>query len=633
MKTAEMSTILERIQPGIGSITDPNAKRVLSVLLNLVEGLASENAHLREENQSLKDEINRLKGEQGKPTIKPDTNNESQTSCEQERKQAETLDDEHLQREGFKLDRSSLEKLKEQRIPHEVLAGLDVLKGEKYSCETEFVSAVESAIGGELTSQYGFLLIKYARYQRRNRKPKRPEIQIDREEMCPVEATRLPEDAEFKGYEEKVVQDLVMKTDNVRFQREVYYSPSLKKTYLGEVPQGYEGEYGPHSNTQIVSMKYVNNMSLPKIEEFYSNVGILISRSYISNRLTKHLEIFHQEKFQLYQASLESSPYQQIDDTTSRVNGQNHYTQIVCNPLATVFVTTKRKDRLTILDVLRNFESRGFLFNEETFSLLEQLKVPKKLMPWLSDLEQHRAFTEQEIDEILQKIFPDPTKGTLHRTRIMEAAAIANYHHEAGRAIVKVLVCDDAPQFKLLTDELALCWVHDGRHYKRLRPVVPIHQEKLKAFRKRYWTYYHKLFVYKHTPSAELAQSLSAEFDTLFSTKTGYDELDERIAKSQAKKEELLTVLQHPEVPLHNNRSEHGARVQKRREEVRLQTKTEEGTKAKDTMMSIVETCKKLQVSAYQFIYDRVSKTYKLPSLAELIRAKAASQPVLDDSS
>ena len=100
-----------------------------------------------------------------------------------------------------------------------------------------------------------------------------------------------------------------------------------------------------------------------------------------------------------------------------------------------------------------------------------------------------------------------------------------------------------------------MLWVHDGRHYKRLNPLIPKHQEELTAFRGQYWKYYKKLFNYKHNPTVEGAESLSAEFDTLFLTKTEYDELDERIAKSKGKKEKLLTVLKHPDVPLHNNLS------------------------------------------------------------------------------
>ncbi|MCD4817014.1 MAG: hypothetical protein K8R06_11550 [Methanosarcinales archaeon] len=626
MTKKDIIEVLENIQNKIENIEDKKTKEILSVLYNLVEDVLSDNTRLREENQALKDEINKLKGEQGKPDIKPNNKNDGDISSEQERKDAETPEDE-ISREGFKLGKPSLEKLKENRIPAEVLEQLKRLTGKKYSSKAEFIESVKSAIGSDLTNQYIKILVKYARYKKRKRTPKLPEIQIDREEKCAVDTKQLPKDAQFKGYEDKVVQDLIIKTDNVRFKREIYYSASIKKTWLGKVPVGYEGDFGPHINSHIISMKYVNNMSIPKINEFLNNFGILISGSYISDRLTKHIDVFHQEKAKIYLASLESSSYQQIDDTGSRVNGQNYYTQIVCNPLATVFFTTKRKDRLTILDVLRNFESRHFLFNEETFSLLEQLKIPQKLIILLHKVETNTAFNEQEMHKMLNSLFPDPNKGKLHRTKIMEAGAIAYYHQEIDMPIVNLLLCDDAPQFKLITDDLSLCWVYDGRHYKRLRPVVQNHQKELTAFRGRYWNFYRELYKYKKNPSCELANSISAEFDILFSTKTGYNELNARIAKSKAKKEELLTVLNHPEIPLHNNRSENGARVQKRREDVSLQTKTKAGTEAKDTMMTIIETAKKHSVSSYKYIYDRISKIFKMPSLAKLIRVKSASQP------
>jgi len=631
MKKADISEVIENNQNQVEKIKDSKTKEIVSVLYNLAEDIISDNTSLLKENQALKDEINRLKGEQGKPDIKANKKNDGDISSEKERKDAEISEDE-ISREGFKLDKPSLEKLKENRIPEQVLEQLKSLTGKRYSSKAEFVESVKSVIGSDLTNQHINTLVKYARYKKRNRQPKIVEIHIDREEKCTVDTEQLPEDAQFKGYQDKVVQDLIIKTDNVKFKREKYYSPSINKTWLGKVPVGYEGDYGPHINSNIISMKYVNNMSLPKITEFVKNFGIIISSSYISNRLTKHIDVFHQEKSEIYQASLESSSYQQIDDTGSRVNGQNYYTQIVCNPLATVFFTTKRKDRLTVLDVLRDFESRSFLFNNETFSLLEQLKVPKKLIVLLDKVEKNTAFNEQGIQEILNNLFPDPNKGKLHRTRIMEASAIAYYHQDIEMPIVKLLLGDDAPQFKLITDELSLCWVHDGRHYKRLMPIVPNHQKKLEAFRGRYWNFYRELYKYKNNPSCEFAGSLSAEFDILFSTKTGYDELDKRIAKSKAKKKELLTVLNHPELPLHNNRSENAARVQKRREDVSLQTKTKEGTNAKDTMMTVIETTKKHAVSSYKYIYDRVSKAFKMPSLAQLIRTKAASQPTIDDS-
>ena len=82
-------------------------------------------------------------------------------------------------------------------------------------------------------------------------------------------------------------------------------------------------------------------------------------------------------------------------------------------------------------------------------------------------------------------------------------------------------------------------------------------------------------------------------------------------------------VLKHPQLPLNNNDAELGAIAQVRKRDVSLHTMTEDGTKANDTFLTIVQTAKKLGVSAYEYIFDRVSKRFRMPSLAELIRAKS----------
>ena len=48
---------------------------------------------------------------------------------------------------------------------------------------------------------------------------------IDREEVLTVDRVQLPADAEFKGYEDSIVQDVVIHTDNVLYHKEKYYSP------------------------------------------------------------------------------------------------------------------------------------------------------------------------------------------------------------------------------------------------------------------------------------------------------------------------------------------------------------------------------------------------------------------------
>ncbi len=456
----------------------------------------------------------------------------------------------------------------------------------------------------------------------RQREPKRDRIKIDRVQECPVNRDELPEDAIFKGYESVIVQDLKIISDNVEYRRAVYYSPSQKKTYRGPLPQQVKGEFGVGIRSLIPTMKHVCNMSEPKILEFLQNFNVRISAGYISSLLTDPQALFHHEKDELYRTALECGAYQQIDDTSARVNGENHYTQVLCNPLYTAYFTTERKDRLSVLDVLRNFAPRRFLFNSETLELLEQFRVSRKLIARVDSLEKDQPLTEEQITTLLDELQPGPKQ----RSRILEAAAIAAYHQQTDLPVVKLLLCDDAPQFKRLTEELALCWVHDGRHYKKLNPIVPAHREQLQSFRKDYWAFYGQLLRFKQTPIPAEATRLSEEFVRLFSTRTDYAELDERIAKTLAKKEALLAVLRHPELPLHNNDAELGARAQVRVRDVSLHTKSKAGTQAKDTFMTIVQTAKKLGVSAYEYIHDRVSGKFDLPSLAQLIREKSKAE-------
>ncbi len=172
---------------------------------------------------------------------------------------------------------------------------------------------------------------------------------------------------------------------------------------------------------------------------------------------------------------------------------------------------------------------------------------------------------------------------------------------------------------------IALCWVHIGRHFKKMNPKIKHHQVLLETFLKDFWAYYKRLKEYQQQPDNLLARDLSADFDTLFSRKTGFDLLDQRIAKTKAKKEELLVVLLHPYVPLHNNEAELAARKEVRYRDISFQTRNQRGTLAKDVFFTIIQTCKKLGVNAYEYILDRVTRKMLMPSLVQLMTDKAAT--------
>jgi hypothetical protein len=458
-----------------------------------------------------------------------------------------------------------------------------------------------------------------AETKQRTRRSKLDRIRIDREEVLKLDRATLPPDAEFKGYEDVVVQELRIGTDNVKFRKEKYYAPSTGQTFLAQLPAGYRGEFGPNLKSLCLLFSHLCNMTEPKIADLLENFGIAISSGQISAWLTGAYSGIQEEKRAIVEAGLASSPWQHMDDTGTRVNGENHHCQILCNPLYGAYFTTARKDRLTIVDVLRNGRPRGYRINEEALDLLVRFGVSRRVIERVRQLPFHRDWSQEEFQRKLAEQIPDLSEGT--RTRIVEAAALAAYHAESGH--VRLLVCDDAKQFKLVADELALCWIHDGRHYQSMTPCVPQHREWLEAFRKRYWDFYKELLVYRQGPAPERAAQLREKFDELFSTVTGYDELDQRIARTKADKAYLLMALEHPEVPLHNNPAELDARTRVRKRVVSYGPRSLAGARTWDAMETLLSTARKLGVNFFQYIRDRVSGTMQMPSLADLIKQRA----------
>jgi hypothetical protein len=434
--------MLEKID--LSGIQEENARQLIVRLLNLIEDLSADLRDAQAETQRLRDENNRLKGEQGKPNIKANKPKPPQT------------------------DHSS-EKERRKPKPHK-------------------------------------------------KRRKKATIQVHREQTLEVDKATLPADAEFKGYEDVVVQDVVFRADNVCFHKEKYWATSTAQIYLAELPRGYEGQFGPGVKALTLTLYFGGGMSEPKIRELYENVGVQISAGALSNLLIKDQGAFHAEKDAVYEAGLRSSPWQHTDNTSTRVNGQNQQCHIVCNPLYTIYCTTPRKDRLSVLDVLRNGRPRIFRLNDEALGYLDAVPLSKAARHTLRVWRSERDLDEAAFLNRLDTQFPN--KRAQQRQAILGAAAVAAYHAEVGVPIVRLLVCDDAPQFNWLTEEMGLCWIHEGRHYKKLTPVVSHHRELLDDFLKQFWDFYDRLLTYRQHPNPEDCVQLEAEFDQLFATRT-----------------------------------------------------------------------------------------------------------------
>jgi len=362
-------------------------------------------------------------------------------------------------------------------------------------------------------------------------------------------------------------------------------------------------------------------VSEAKIRELLTNVGVQIADGTIANLLIKNQTAFHTAADAVVQAGLQSRPWQQIDDPGTRVNGQNQHCQIVCNPLYTSYRTTAAKDRLSVLDVLRGDQPRRFRLNAEARGYLDQVQLAQVTrarllaLPWETDLD------EPMLAVLLTTHLP--TLGPQARKWVTDALAVAAYHAQTDRPVLRLLVCDDAPQWAWLTEAIGGCWGHEGRHYKKLTPAIAAHRTALDAFLYDFWSFYADLLAYRDQPTTAERVRLTAAFDLLFATTTDYWALNDRIAKTRARKAVLLAVLAHPEIPLHTNLAELGARQRVRKRDVSFGPRTAEGAKAWDTFMSLADTTRKLGGSFYHYIHDRIRSDGAIPPLADLIAERA----------
>ena len=424
------------------------------------------------------------------------------------------------------------------------------------------------------------------------------------------------------GYEDVIVQDIAFRTENIRFRKEKYYSPSQKRTYLAALPTGYSGQFGPGVRAWVLTLYYADGMSEPKILDFLQTVGMSMSAGQLSDMLIKDQGRFHAESAAVVKAGLASSPWQHLDSTGTRVNGKNEQCHILCNPLYTAYCTLPAKDRLSLLRVLQGGADPVFELNALALALPPQLGVSEKWCRTLPTLLSHdQTYTEKQLDDVLDAHLPK--YGANLRKSVKEALAIATYRSQTAYPVVELLLCDDAPQFNGLTVQLALCWVHEYRHYRKLTPRFLAHCHLLEQFAKDFWKLYRDLLAYRDHPSEAEADALRAAFDRLFGQTSGYCQLDERKVLTLAKKESLLMVLSHPEILLHNNPAELGARQRVRKRDVSLQARTSEGIGAWDTFQTLVGTATKLGVNVYQYFHDRIAQTNTLPSFAQLIEEQA----------
>jgi len=340
--------------------------------------------------------------------------------------------------------------------------------------------------------------------------------------------------------------------------------------------------------------------------------GVDISSGQLNRILTEDNDLFHKEKDAILSEGLKVSGYINVDDTGARHDGKNGYCTHIGNELFAWFESTESKSRINFLELLRAGQM-DYVINEDALEYMNNQGLAKSILHLLED-HSKRQFTDlSEWEAYLKEL------GIVNHRHIKiatEGALLGSLlHHGLPKSLV--IVSDDAGQFNVLTH--ALCWIHAERSINKL--IAPSEEKRklLEDVKEQIWAFYEELKHYKVSPDETKKTQLRDRFDEIFTQKTDYQMLNLALKRLYENKAELLLVLERPEIPLHNNLSETDIREYVKRRKVSGSTRSEMGRHSRDTFTSLKKTCRKLGISFWEYLLDRMSKSNEIPPLPELI--------------
>lgn len=446
---------------------------------------------------------------------------------------------------------------------------------------------------------------------------KRDKKGLEIHEEIIVAPKEIPEGSRFKGYKDYTVQDIVIKPHNKRYRLQSWLTPDGRYVE-GELPDDViKGHFGPTLVSFVLYQYYHAHVTQPLIWEQLKELGIDISSGQVNRIITEGKDRLHAEKDEILRVGLEVSRHVHVDDTGARHKGKNGYCTHIGNEWFAWFESTRSKSRDNFLRLLRAGRT-DYVLNQDAIEYMRAQKLPQLQLDQMGAM-QGRSFKDDDAwDTALRALH---IRDNRH-VRIATEGALLGSVIENGINSELVVISDDAGQFAVLFH--ALCWIHAERTLAKLVGFNDEQRAALDDIRNQVWELYDALKKYRGSPTEEQKVKLGERFDEIFTAKTCYITLNHALARLHKNKDELLLVLDRPDIPLHNNLSEQDIREYVKKRKISGSTRSELGRRCRDTFASLKKTCRKLGVSFWCFLRDRVSGANNIPMLPELIRQRAA---------
>ena len=438
--------------------------------------------------------------------------------------------------------------------------------------------------------------------QRGNEKGSRP----SRQKLVVNEEHKLkitpPAGARFKGYEAFVVQELRLEPRIIRYRRQRWLTAD-GQTLMAPLPRGLRGHFGSELVRFILLQHHQGQVTVERITGLLNDFGLVISKRQVQRLLTGDVAAFAEEAHEVLRSGLETAPWITVDDTGARHRAKNGVTTQIGDDRFTFFATTFSKSRKNFLELLRAGHD-DYVVNDDALDYMRGRNLAGPVIKQLGDHDDkifanHATWSGHlerlGIDQL--KVHPDPVK-------IATEGALFGSIRAHGFLQDTVILSDDAGQFRL--GEHALCWVHAERLVHKLIGFNDQQRQALDVTRQLIWWFYRDLKTYKDDPCRKRATQMKVRFDRIFTRKTSFAPLDRLLTRLHGRKDELLLVLDRPEIPLHTNGSENDIRCHVTKRKVSGGTRSDDGRQARDTFLGLLKTCRKLGVSFFHYLGNRL---------------------------
>ena len=388
---------------------------------------------------------------------------------------------------------------------------------------------------------------------------------------------------------------------------------------MGQLPASLSHRhFGPRLIRYILYQHHHCQTTQPLLLEQLREWGIDISSGQINQLLLAEHEAFHAEKNDLLKAGLATSSYVTVDDSGARHQGRNGYVTHIGNDFFAWFKSTGSKSRINFLALLRAGKT-DYRLSEAALFYMKKQRLPEQPLAQLSQHQGRHVANKEDWFTLLDSLLITRPR---HRRLATEGALLGSVLHQ-GLCDDLTIVSDDAGQFNILLH--ALCWVHTERLIHKMLPLNETHRKEIAHIRDQIWCFYAQLKRYKITPDKAQQKSLNQCFEEIFTQKTSYATLNQALKRIHSNKVELLMVLDRPEIPLHTNGSETDLRDYVKKRKVSGGTRSDEGRRCRDTFASLKKTCRKLDISFWHYLTDRLGiSELPIAPLPDIITVRAA---------